>query len=1473
MASSAHAAAGNGFAGVDLAQFEMAVLCVVAPGVGDEASRRIQQATAYIQQLSSLPNAYQLCMQLLMGTSRSEARFFALQAIAQFITSPGYAALAPQSVLELRQALLMYAQGRGATLLDEQTYVRAKLALVFALLIKVDYPERWPAAFSDLLALLSSLGFSASEHQALSSAVASGAGGGSNPSTGTAAALSRPALAGLDLFLRILSALQEEVVDPRINRPDSELARNMAVKDSMRVSGDVGRCVECCYALLARSVDHMTAAEARSRAWQAGRGAALPPTDAPLIGVCRSALAVLSSYASWIDIKLLANEPFCRLYIALLSCGYTRLPVASLLQALCDKGMDDTARLELIRVMRLVDVCATLAAGVESALGGGGQAASASGAPASVGPAGGAASSSSAAAAAGKPCIPALTRSSPQHASTAAAGAGAGSSFDPDRPYGITGCDDDCDLGEAVSNLVCTVGTAIMAAGESIGVLGNAEACAWAGGALRACIDMAIRLLDVSHADCGVGTAILPFLHALVACLQREFKVARDAASGGAGAASAASLGGAAQVASPEFKPLVPPAANAPPSLSLTSAASSASVSSSTAVLGNTSGSPDVGSAKSETAAFLRAYAGRPAGVSASEYMVRLVLVICRQYVLPGDFTFSGGGGDIGSDDDDGDEEDEAGLIELREGLKKAYVNIVRLAPDAVVQLLESTVLTRDAIALLPRLPWPQAEACLSLCYHIGEGAAAMAGALRGGQGVLFNLLSSVFASGVQAHPHHAVVVVFFEMAARYHTILIPRPQLLPVVLESMIGVSGLRHRLPSVRSRTAYLLLKLVKSTIKGNTSGEAAGLLNPYVGGLLKGIESFLSVPFVYNDGASSPTHANGLSGVGASPPRGLDKPASSAAAAAKSGSAGGAGSSAGATGDLTRGPSGLGSDDAVYLFELVGTIVGAAWVDSGTRATYTEAVATPLLASLNDGLARVAAMTGSSGGGAGDAAAVAAAAAAAGAAVPASASPEFIFAVSAWIVRVMNAVGHLTKGLGNVTSQGEERLARLQENILAGVIRAVAVLPRDQSVRAKALFLLHRMVDCLETRLLQHMPSVMPALLSASTPDDMIGVLVLLNQLAAKFKLAAAPLLATCLLPIISQVFAVMPPPAPTGQTAGPSASGSGRGSNVPQAQGRGTGRPPRKDSDAMVGSGSAPTTPAIDRDGDGSGSGGGRGGGGLVTTDDTRARLELQKQYALFLQQVAAHGLATAVLAAPPNDGRLLEILGTALAMLATATDASLQKTCLQFLQLLVKTWLPVTHLPIAQQQQGQQTQQAAAAPVPAAPGPIGFGAIAAPSAVAAGLSPVRVEAQASPLPPQLRQAFLAFLFDHALRASVTLVGAPGFDTSDAQGQAVMTEALILQAVIAIHVAAALGGQAPSKVPGQQLDPTAAAAPASGQPDAISVLCGSILPQLGCPLQLAGQYGERLRLSLGNPKEARPAYVAIAKAIRAAATAPR
>jgi len=203
------------------------------------------------------------------------------------------------------------------------------------------------------------------------------------------------------------------------------------------------------------------------------------------------------------------------------------------------------------------------------------------------------------------------------------------------------------------------------------------------------------------------------------------------------------------------------------------------------------------------------------------KHVPRLLSVMYQQMHFPHDFGF------------DYENEDDAEEEIYRSDLRKLNRKIVRICPELTLQFLcnaLSNLKTPLSSALTPDI-----EAALRLVFHYCEGVQASQGIKIVMKNERFcELLLWLHRSDVTFHPHREVLILYYDIVVRYSDILKVKPDFLPSILSAMSGTSGLQHPHPRVRSRSCYLLLKLIKVMKK---------LMRPYVEIAVKGIQGLLS------------------------------------------------------------------------------------------------------------------------------------------------------------------------------------------------------------------------------------------------------------------------------------------------------------------------------------------------------------------------------------------------------------------------------------------------------------------------------------------------------------------------------------------------------------------------------------------------------------------------------------------------------
>ncbi|EFJ23763.1 hypothetical protein SELMODRAFT_174640 [Selaginella moellendorffii] len=262
------------------------------------------QATAFVQQAKQSPTIIQACVEKLRYSQYAEVQFWCLQALEE-IVKQRYSSLASQQRHLIRSSLLAavcFYDRDASSAPAAPPFIRNKLAQVVVLLLCIEYPSQWPGAFVELISFLSK-----------------------GPMV-------------VDMFCRILIALDEEVISLEFQRSPAELALATRIKDAMR---------QQCIGQIAAAWYNLVAVYRSAR-----------PDLAALV------LEAMQRYVSWIDIGLVANESFIPLMLEILVSPQEnrglRGAAADCLLAVVSKRMDSSAKLALLRQLRLGPVCARL---------------------------------------------------------------------------------------------------------------------------------------------------------------------------------------------------------------------------------------------------------------------------------------------------------------------------------------------------------------------------------------------------------------------------------------------------------------------------------------------------------------------------------------------------------------------------------------------------------------------------------------------------------------------------------------------------------------------------------------------------------------------------------------------------------------------------------------------------------------------------------------------------------------------------------------------------------------------------------------------------------------------------------------------------------------------------------------------------------------------------------------------------------
>eukprot|EP01087_Luapelamoeba_hula_P018313 TRINITY_DN5887_c0_g1_i1.p1 TRINITY_DN5887_c0_g1~~TRINITY_DN5887_c0_g1_i1.p1 ORF type:complete len:983 (-),score=118.97 TRINITY_DN5887_c0_g1_i1:81-3029(-) len=290
-------------------ELERAVLCQFDPRL---SSREVMlQAQLYTESIKASVGGWRLCFELMFKeTAVPVVKIFAAQAITEVIVKR-YDAVAsdPTVTAQMREMMVKWMKVYLPYHPQEDNSARNKMAQAIAALFKKQYPQQWPTFFSD---------FSVAPLVA-------------DPLTALRTDEQRICV---DMFLRIIKAIDEDVVSREVTRSTSELDQNGRIKDAMR-SDCIPALVDTLYKIMINA-----------------------KTACPqLVSVC---LSVFCPYIDWIETNLVVNDQMITLLFECLTNELFRRDACECLCELIAKGMSPLHKMDIIVKLNLLGVLASL---------------------------------------------------------------------------------------------------------------------------------------------------------------------------------------------------------------------------------------------------------------------------------------------------------------------------------------------------------------------------------------------------------------------------------------------------------------------------------------------------------------------------------------------------------------------------------------------------------------------------------------------------------------------------------------------------------------------------------------------------------------------------------------------------------------------------------------------------------------------------------------------------------------------------------------------------------------------------------------------------------------------------------------------------------------------------------------------------------------------------------------------------------
>ena len=177
------------------------------------------------------------------------------------------------------------------------------------------------------------------------------------------------------------------------------------------------------------------------------------------------------------------------------------------------------------------------------------------------------------------------------------------------------------------------------------------------------------------------------------------------------------------------------------------------------------------------------------------------------------------------------EDEAEDEFQQFRKDLINHFKNIARMQPVLVKTIVGEML--QAALASIATVDYATLELPITLLYSLGEINTEQ-DFLKADDVFFAPMLTSLITSQASSFPHRAVAVAWLETVSRYSKFLEQHPALVPTVLSALCDQRGLRHAHAAVRSRAAYIFLRLVKTV---------RPLVLPYVDTVLAATTEFLT------------------------------------------------------------------------------------------------------------------------------------------------------------------------------------------------------------------------------------------------------------------------------------------------------------------------------------------------------------------------------------------------------------------------------------------------------------------------------------------------------------------------------------------------------------------------------------------------------------------------------------------------------
>ncbi|KAL2345996.1 hypothetical protein Fmac_007281 [Flemingia macrophylla] len=190
--------------------------------------------------------------------------------------------------------------------------------------------------------------------------------------------------------------------------------------------------------------------------------------------------------------------------------------------------------------------------------------------------------------------------------------------------------------------------------------------------------------------------------------------------------------------------------------------------------------------------------------------------------------------------------------------------------------------------------------------------------------------------------------------------------------------------------------------------------------------------------------------------------------------------------------------GSEDGSHIFEAIGLLIGTEDVLPEKQSDYLSSLLSPLCRQVEALLINAKLL-----------------------------SFEETNAKIAVIQQIIMAINSLSKGFSErLVTASRPAIGLMFKQTLDVLLQVLIIFPKVEPLRNKVTSFIHRMVDTLGASVFPYLPKALEQLLEEIEPKQMIGLLLLLNQLICKFSTLVRDILEETFPVVAEQIFSVIP-----------------------------------------------------------------------------------------------------------------------------------------------------------------------------------------------------------------------------------------------------------------------------------------------------------------------------------------------------------